>query len=61
MTLYRKISLEYISIFDSNTGQGMRIKRDKVSGKLLQDDPFMADFPELLDVGIIMGQLSRPL
>ena len=53
MTLYRKISLEHISIFDSNTGQGMRIKRDKVSGKLLQDDPFMADFPELLDVGIM--------
>ena len=53
MTMYKKVSAEYLSIFDPNTGQGIRVKRDKVSGKLLQDDPFMADFPELLDVGIM--------
>ena len=53
MSLLKKISSEYISIFDSETGQGIRVKRDRISGKLLEDDPFMADFPELLDVGIM--------
>ena len=31
----------------------MRIKRDPETGKLMEEDPFMADFPELLDVGIM--------
>ena len=53
MSVYRKVARNYVSLFDSNTGQGMRIKRDVTTGKLLTEDPFMADFPELLDVGIM--------
>jgi radical SAM protein with 4Fe4S-binding SPASM domain len=43
---------EYISFFDENTGGYIRtgILRD---GKDTGEDPFMADFPELLDVGIM--------
>lgn len=53
MSLYRRVARDYVSMFDPDTGQGLRIKRDAVTGKLLAEDPFMADFPELLDVGIM--------
>ena len=56
--MYRSISPNYVSFFDQSTGQGMRIKRDSVTGELLFDDPFMADFPELIDVGI-MGHCNH--
>ena len=58
MSVYRKISQDYVSLFDTSTGQGIRIKRDVSTGKLLKEDPFMADFPELLDVGI-MGHCTH--
>ena len=48
---------EFISFFDETTGQYVRtgiIKNGKDTGR----DPFMASFPELLDVGI-MGHCSH--
>ena len=56
--MYRSISPNYVSFFDQSTGQGMRIKRDPATGGLLFEDPFMANFPELLDVGI-MGHCNH--
>lgn len=53
MSLFRRVARDYVSMFDTLTGQGLRIKRDAVTGKLLDADPFAADFPELLDVGIM--------
>jgi len=49
--LFRK-EKDFISCFDSGTGAYMRtgIIRD---GKDTGEDPFMASFPELLDVGIM--------
>ena len=43
---------KYVSCFDEDTGQYCRIGK-KENGFLTMKDPFMADFPELLDIGIM--------
>ena len=60
--LMRKIvnkTRKYISLFDENTGFYMRSGVFR-NGKETMEDPFMADFPELLDVGI-MGHCAHGL
>lgn len=43
----------YISSFDEKTGKYIRIGKDKNGRLSMSCDPFMAEFPELLDVGIM--------
>ena len=43
----------YISSFDEKTGQYIRIGKDKRGRLSMFFDPFAAEFPELLDVGIM--------
>lgn len=48
----------YKSLFDSDTGSGIRSNVFDEDGKDTGADPFMASFPELLDVGI-MGHCAH--
>lgn len=47
-----KIEKNFISFFDEKTGNYIRTGVLK-NGKMTETDPFMASFPELLDVGIM--------
>jgi len=49
---------QYVSIFDSKTGKGIRSGIIDQEGKDTGVDPFMGSFPELLDVGI-MGHCAH--
>lgn len=42
----------YYSCFDENTGKYLRIGKDR-NGHFVKNNPFSAEFPELIDIGIM--------
>ena len=48
----KKIDKNFYSIFDTETGFYIR-SGEFINGKETEKDPFMASYPELLDIGIM--------